>query len=759
MSTRHSVSVAPAIVLGLVSWVATVGIDALAAPLAPRSAWTSQQITRAQRTMVGAANAKPSTKMSRELAELSAAYEAHVQTRSRTAFTSRDPLVRVVEDRVIVDAVAAGETGRLQSDLQALGARNVAAFGAVVSAEVPLSRLGDLAQLASLHWARPAVMMTSVGATTSQGDAAMRADVARMRIGIDGTGVTVGTLSDSFDCQHGAARDIANGDLPRDIVVLKEDPGCMSGTDEGRAMMQLIHDVAPGAKQLFRTAGGGEADFAVGIGELVAAGADIIVDDVRYFTEPFFQDGIIAQAAQSAADMGIPYFSSAGNYGADSYESPFRNSGETGPGGGILHDFNPGAGVDTLQHIVVPPFGKVTLILQWDQPHRSVSGPPGATSDVDVYIYECFLFCSIVAKAVEDNLATGDPIELVSFGGFTDHWIAIELFSGPTPRLLKYIVVGDADILEYDTQSSTLVGHANAAGSEAVAAAFYGDTPTFGITPPVVEPFSSRGGTPILFSTAGIPVNERRVKPEITAPDGTNTTFFGGDDIEMDGFPNFSGTSAAAPHAAAVAALLLEATPSLSPAQVYATLEGSAIDMGSPGFDVDSGFGLIQADVALPRCVTGSCDDGNPCTNDVCDPATGCHYAPNTSPCSDGTECTLADRCNGGQCQAGTKLTAGGLSTLVTAGVNASLTNCRSDKPKQVKKVVNRLKKAAKAFSRAEVAGVGTKKWAKRVAKGEKTIRTAQSKLARVQAKLSSACVSQLGEAISTGALGDACLP
>ena len=118
----------------------------------------------------------------------------------------------------------------------------------------------------------------------------------------------------------------------------------------------------------------------------------------------------------------------------------------------------------------------------------------------------------------------------------------------------------------------------------------------------------------------------------------------------------------------------------------------------------------------------------------------------------------MADRCNGGQCQPGASVTAGTLSTLITAGVNGSLADCRSDKRKQVKKVVNPLTNAAKAFSRAEVAGVGTKKWTKQVAKGEKTIGTARSKLTRVQAKLSSACVSTLEEAIRTGALGDACL-
>lgn len=90
----------------------------------------------------------------------------------------------------------------------------------------------------------------------------------------------------------------------------------------------------------------------------------------------------------------------------------------------------------------------------------------------------------------------------------------------------------------------------------------------------------------------------RADKPEIVAPDGTDTTFFGSD-TDGSGFPNFFGTSAAAPHAAAVAALLWQLRPSSVPAQVYALLENSAIDMGVAGFDNDSGFGLIQADATL----------------------------------------------------------------------------------------------------------------------------------------------------------------
>ena len=125
-----------------------------------------------------------------------------------------------------------------------------------------------------------------------------------------GTGLTVGVLSDSYNCLNGAADDIASGDLPAaaDINVLMEETGCNSGTDEGRAMMQIIRDIVPDARQAFHTAFGGAAVFAQGILDLAAAGCDVIVDDIRNSGQPHFQDGIIAQAANEVAAMGGSLF-------------------------------------------------------------------------------------------------------------------------------------------------------------------------------------------------------------------------------------------------------------------------------------------------------------------------------------------------------------------------------------------------------------------------------------------------------------------
>jgi hypothetical protein len=559
----------------------------------------------------------PLAKVDPHLTVLYHEYVSSLAQHGSAAFTPSNPLLRVGDGRVVIDAVASGDVRALQADLEALGLQGAVAVGRIVSGQLPIAAIADMAALASLQFARPAYATTNVGLVTSQSDQAMRADVARATFGVDGTGVAVGVLSDSFDCLGGAAADVASGDLSP-VAVIQELPGCGGGTDEGRAMLQLVHDVAPGAILGFATAFTGQAGFASNILALQAAGAHIIVDDASYFAEPMFQDGIIAQAVDTVQGLGVPYFSAAGNEGRQSYESGFRagpsfadGAFPSAPGtphffGGTAHDFDPGPGEDVFQRITVPEGSGFTVSFQWDSPFASVCpGCPGSPNDLDIYVFNGPP-TTVLAGSTSINPG-GDAVEVFGFGnppgsGVTAFNIMITQLDGPPPQLIKYVRVGGGSvtITEFDTRSSTLYGHANAAGAAAVGAAFYRDTPEFGVLPPVLEPSSSAGPTPILFDTAGnrLAIPQMRPKPEIVAPDGTNTTFFRVD-VEPDGFPNFFGTSAAAPHAAAAAGLMLQAVPTTTPDTVYGLLEGTALDIGPPGFDFDSGFGLIQADGAL----------------------------------------------------------------------------------------------------------------------------------------------------------------
>ena len=385
-------------------------------------------------------------------------------------------------------------------------------------------------------------------------------------------------------------------------------------------MMQLIHDVAPGAALAYYTADGGEAAFANGILALARAGAKVIVDDVGYFTEPMFQDGVIAQAVDTVTAAGVSYFSSAGNSGRDSYSAAFNPSGALG-NVGIAHDFNPGSGVDQFQRISLNVGGVLTLSVQWDSPFYSLNPRSGGSrSDIDVYLVDDE--DNIVARNIDNDLGK-DPVAILRYendgSSGTDFSLVIVNAGGVNPNIIKYVSYDQGSIREYDTKSSTVVGHANASGANAVGAAPFFKTPAFGTNPAQLESFSSVGGTPILFDKAGNRLSraELRLNPGFVAPDGTNTTFFGSDSSEdADTFPNFFGTSAAAPHAAAVAALMLEANPTLSPNAITQTLRSTALDMDDPetarfdtGFDLATGYGLIQADRAVAAVITQADDD------------------------------------------------------------------------------------------------------------------------------------------------------
>jgi hypothetical protein len=266
----------------------------------------------------------------------------------------------------------------------------------------------------------------------------------------------------------------------------------------------------------------------------------------------------------------------------------------------VRHDFDTSAATDVSQGITIPGSTRVSIVLQWDDPYFSVSGAPGADTDLDLFVYQVN-GTTVAASSIDNNIG-GDPVEILTFttvsGPAKTYHISIEHFSGPSPGTIKYVHYGGISLQEHVTNSSTLYGHANAGGAVAVGAARYTQTPAYGVTPPVIESFSSRGGTLILFDTSGNPVNITRDKPEIVAPDGGDNTFFGFD-YEGNSFPNFFGTSAAAPHAAGVAALFKQMDINMTPATITTAMISTAIDMSSAGFDYKTGHGLLQADAAL----------------------------------------------------------------------------------------------------------------------------------------------------------------
>ena len=380
--------------------------------------------------------------------------QANAQARGPSGFRSRNFMAPTAAGYVSIDTAAAGDPEILAADLEALGLEGAAVFGRMVSGHLPMSAIPALEALDSLQFAYPAYAMAQAGAVTSQGDAAIRADVGRNAVGVDGTGVMVGVLSNTFNCLGGAPAGVASGDLPA-IAVLEEGPCGGQGLlnafpDEGRALAEIVHDVAPGAAIAFHTADGGQANLAQGIVDLANAGAKVITDDIIYFAEPMFQDGIVAQAVDQVKARGVSYFSAAQNDGRRSYESPFRPSGFGFNFGGQFretHDFDPGPGIDDCQQITVPVGEGLSLIFQWDQPFASATiGGAGSQSDMDILLTNaaCTVFFNDRGGQGGENNLGNDPVEVVQFsneGPATTFGLIIIRFDGPAPGLMKTVLL------------------------------------------------------------------------------------------------------------------------------------------------------------------------------------------------------------------------------------------------------------------------------------------------------------------------------
>jgi len=673
-----------------------------AAPLASAAPASPEQ------ELVESAKNGPLQKLGPWLANL---YDEFQGSTNKKEFKTRNPVLKVHDNKVNVDLYA-NDPRSLQRSLASLGATNIKANGPLVSAQVPVGALGDLAALPSLAFGNPVlakVRLASQGSVVSQGDVSLGSDQARAATGLDGSGVTVGVLSDSYECNppaflagaptSTATQDEATEDVPAGVAVL--DNGSCPGTDEGRAMAQLVHDIAPGAPQKFHTAFNSLADFADGILELQAAGANVIVDDVIYFAENMFSDGIVAQAADRAVAHGAAYFSSAGNDARLSYESTYRETLVATPGGGNLngngdpfvlraHDFDGGAAIDTLQKIHVTQAGGQAVVVfsfQWDQPFLSsttyahitdptpTSQPRGATGDLDMLFYDeqgtlvprCppGLSVGITCQLTGTRNIGRDAVDVAALvvtgpkSKTGDFFVRFVRAGGAAPQHVKYVAfefAGTLDIVTHDTASGTSFGHANARDAAGVGASSWylteefddhfstlvQDTPGACVPAACLNDFSSAGGVPIYLDKYGVALAAAEVRetPRVTGPDGGNTTFFFADssfddddgdgcnsptsrfitqclDNPADELPNFFGTSASAPHVAAVAALMLQKNAGLSAQQVYDILGNTAEDMTrrevavvpgpgnsvfSPlpaGYDFDSGHGFVNAAAAV----------------------------------------------------------------------------------------------------------------------------------------------------------------
>jgi uncharacterized repeat protein (TIGR01451 family) len=477
-----------------------------------------------------------------------------------------------------------------------------------INARVRLTDLEALAAIPEVRKVRQAIPAFTNKINTSEGDLTHGVQQARGFFGVDGTGVKVCVLSDGVDS---LAASQGTGDLPAVDVL----PGQAGSGDEGTAMLEIVHDLAPGAELGFATAVTGEAIFAQNILDLAADGCNVIVDDIIYLDESPFQDGPVAQSVNTVTAAGVLYFSSAGNEGnkndltSGTWEGDFVPNGTPAAlaGAGPVHNFGDGG-----QSILVEFGGGNPPLLIWAEHYDLSTGL--ASTDYDLYDMNGTLTTVFDASADTQDGSGGDdfPIEFIGGGAFAGERLVVAKFADGTtssaPMFNLILFRGELD--DALTTSGTTRGHSAAADAFSVAAtpaaaSFDGVTPD-GPFPGLftsaneTESFSADGPRRIILDPTGAeltPGNRTstggvvRQKPDITAADGVSTS--------APGFNPFYGTSAAAPHAAAIAALLKSAQPSLTPAQVRTALINSAIDIETPGVDRDTGAGIIMAHEAL----------------------------------------------------------------------------------------------------------------------------------------------------------------
>ena len=461
-----------------------------------------------------------------------------------------------------------------------------------IRASVPLSEVEYLAGFPEVSNIRAADVAMPRKINTSEGVVRHAADT--VHASVDGSGTLTCVMADGIDS---AGLSIGSGDLPDRVSVLIGQAG--SG-DEGTAMLEIVYDMAPGTSFVFATASSGQAQFAQNILDLGAAGCDIIVDDYGYLNEVIFQDGIIAQAVNTVVDTGVQYYSAAGNDGnmndgtSGVYEGDFVAGAlpnvPTEPGSTSAHNFGGGSVFNTITKD--PPASTNRFILKWSDPDG------GSSNDYDLYMLNP-AGDTVIAKSTNIQSGSQSPIEIISSpSNDTGFKLVIVAWNSPQPRFLHLNTYGGR--LAFATAGQTY-GHP--ATEKAFGVAAVNQASAGGVTFDGSESIrisSSDGPRRIFYEPDDTPITPGDflasggrliMKPDITAANGVATS--------IPKFNPFFGTSAAAPHAAGIAALLLDKSPKLTREGTKFLFSVTALDIEAPGPDRDSGYGIIMADDSL----------------------------------------------------------------------------------------------------------------------------------------------------------------
>jgi hypothetical protein len=558
----------------------------------------------------------PLAKAGGNLANLYLDYRSAQRTGTMTAFAAAtaqetdaaggSPL-DVVGNAVGVELVAVGNLAKFEQSMQALGmsVQSITPADNAIAGFLPITLISEVAQSSDvLHMTpldKPAVLQE--GEAPDQADQAMQAVEARSTYGLSGAGVTVGVISDSVSqVGNGLADSVATGDLPDDVKVIQD--GMPGDTDEGRAILEEIYDLAPRASLVFDTAGESQQSMADAVTALQNAGCNVIIDDIGFADEPFFQPGVIDQAIDNAVAKGVTYVTAAGNDGTSGFEQAASFVPADDGSGGEFVNFNSGGTAATEMQITVTQSGQLTL--EWDDAFNGVTGT--VTADLEINLYN--MNGRLRYSGSDDTFATGIPVQQIEVTPGT-YEVQIEAENTPTADLPGYYEFnGDFTLgsTQYTGLRTSIIGHSAFSDAISVAAVPFADSPPVSSTTPIpTEDFTSSGPAIEARNADGelLPSAITVDKPDISGTDGDNTSFFGSvTSNDPTDLPQFFGTSAAAGNVAAVVALLLQADPSATESQILNVLKETAVPVNgqtADTYNTAGGYGLVDADAAAAK--------------------------------------------------------------------------------------------------------------------------------------------------------------
>lgn len=380
--------------------------------------------------------------------------------------------------------------------------------------------------------------------------------------GYTGSGINVAVIDVGFALLNDA---IDNYELPDNVVKIDCTGASCVSTDfssetqkHGTAVAEIVYDMAPGAT-LYLIKIADTLDLWDAEDYAITHGVDIINHSLVVFNTNFY-DGECYNSnpvctANHAYNHGILWINAAGNQATRHYEATFTDSDSDG-----WHNVS---GSDETIKITASAGQTIEVYLTWND---------WVTTDQD---YDLYLFNNALNEvAVSNTRQSGnqEPTEMISYTvpptSTGSYYLSIYQYSATSNHKLE--VYSLSHTLTPAIASSSLLSPADADGAMAVGAIDYSDWTTGH-----QETSSSRG-----------PTNDGRIKPDICGPDNvsnyTYTPFL------------FGGTSAASPHVAGAAALILDKYPGYSVFELWNALTSSAIDMGDTGKDNIYGCGRLN---------------------------------------------------------------------------------------------------------------------------------------------------------------------